>query len=253
MGRCGLLLPSLPRQGKAAAKGSFTGRKAAQVPRLVGEHCLKPHSLVMTHHSRESGGMADALASGASARKGVGVQLPPLAFRFLRKVTDSAALSSEFGVTADSPEQDAEPRSLPPGARANNDPGRVLLPEKPRSSPWNRDESREINAKQSARPPSERPRHDSSTGAASTRLIATSTRKPRMQTRPCSYRAAQHANDLPNYNSKYVGHLWGDGRAADCTQAEWEEVVAVASQAGISSLDGQFFGALPVRHPRLGL
>jgi len=106
-------------------------------------------------------------------------------------VTDSAALSSEFGVTADSPEQDAEPRSLPPGARANNDPGRVLLPEKPRSSPWNRDESREINAKQSARPPSERPRHDSSTGAASTRLMATSTRKPRMQPRPCSYRAAQ--------------------------------------------------------------
>ena len=158
LGRCGLLLPSLPRQGKAATKGSFTGRKAAEFPRPVGQHCLKPHSLVTTSHSRESGGMADALASGASARKGVGVQLPPLAFRFLRKVTDSAALSSKFGVTADSPEQDAEPRSLPPGARANNDPGRVLLPEKPRSSPWNRDESREINAKQSARPPSERPR-----------------------------------------------------------------------------------------------
>ncbi len=74
-----------------------------------------------------------------------------------------------------------------------------------------------------------------------------------MQTRPCSYRAAQHANDLPNYNSKYVGDLWGEGRAADCTQAEWEEVEAVASQACISSLDGQLFGALPVRHPRLGL
>jgi hypothetical protein len=79
LGRCGLLLPSLPRQGKAAAKGSFTGGKAAQVPRPVVQHCLKPLSLVTTHHSRESGGMADALASGASARKGVGVQLPPLA------------------------------------------------------------------------------------------------------------------------------------------------------------------------------
>jgi len=42
----------------------------------------------MGDHHCASGGMADALASGASARKGVGVQVPPRA-RFLAATPES--------------------------------------------------------------------------------------------------------------------------------------------------------------------
>ncbi len=38
----------------------------------------------MAHHLCESGGTADALGSGSSARTGVRVQVPPLAPLFLR-------------------------------------------------------------------------------------------------------------------------------------------------------------------------
>ena len=41
----------------------------------------------MGDHHCASGGMADALASGASARKGVGVQVPPRA-RFLAATSE---------------------------------------------------------------------------------------------------------------------------------------------------------------------
>ena len=47
--------------------------------------------------TRASGGMADALASGASARKGVGVQVPPRARGWCREISETTIVKLKNG------------------------------------------------------------------------------------------------------------------------------------------------------------